>query len=162
MRIALAQLNTVVGDIAANAAMVTTAIADARAAGAALVLAPELAISGYPPEDLLFKEHFLIAAREALDEVAAATEGIVAIVGFPERAEDVYNSAAVLADGRVAAIYRKMRLPNYGVFDEFRYFQAGVDPMVIDVDGVPVGLTICEDIWTPGAPATTEALAGAR
>ena len=162
MRIALAQLNTIVGDVAANAAKVTAAIGDARAAGAALVLAPELAISGYPPEDLLFKEHFLAAVRAALDDVAAATQGIVAVVGFPERADDVYNSAAVLADGKVQAIYRKMRLPNYGVFDEVRYFQAGTEPMLIEVDGVPVGITICEDIWMPGAPATAEALAGAR
>jgi NAD+ synthase (glutamine-hydrolysing) len=162
MRIALAQLNTVVGDIAANAEKLTAAIADARTAGAGLVLTPELAISGYPPEDLLFKEHFLTDARAALDEIAKGAEGIVAVVGFPERDDDVYNSAAVLADGKVQAIYRKMRLPNYGVFDEFRYFQAGMQPMLIEVDGVPVGLTICEDIWMPGAPATAEALAGAR
>ncbi|MCW2999986.1 MAG: synthetase [Solirubrobacterales bacterium] len=162
MRIALAQLNTVVGDLPGNAALIQSAIADAKAAGAALVLVPELAITGYPPEDLLLKEHLLAAARAELDRIAAHTHGIVAIVGFPERDDDVYNSAAVLADGEVQAIYRKLRLPNYGVFDELRYFQSGTTPMVIEVDGVTVGLTICEDIWVPGAPATPEALSGAR
>lgn len=162
MRIALAQLNTVVGDLPGNRALIEEAIADAKAAGAALVLVPELAITGYPPEDLLLKEHLLAAARESLDAIAENTHGIVAIVGFPERADDVYNSAAVVADGGVQAIYRKVRLPNYGVFDELRYFQSGTEPMLIEVDGVPVGLTICEDIWMPGAPLTPETLAGAR
>ena len=162
MRIALGQLNTIVGDLPGNTALIETAIADAKAAGAALVLVPEMAITGYPPEDLLLKEHLLAAARAELDGLAARTHGIVAIVGFPERDDDVYNSAAVLADGRVQAIYRKLRLPNYGVFDELRYFQSGTLPMVIEVDGVTVGLTICEDIWTPGPPASAEALAGAR
>jgi len=162
MRIALGQLNTIVGDLPGNTALIETAIADAKAAGAALVLVPELAITGYPPEDLLLKEHLLAAARAELEGLAARTHGIVAIVGFPERDDDVYNSAAVLADGRVQAIYRKLRLPNYGVFDELRYFQSGTLPMVIEVDGVIVGLTICEDIWTPGPPAAAEALAGAR
>jgi NAD+ synthase (glutamine-hydrolysing) len=162
MRIALAQLNTIVGDLPGNTALVEGAIQDAKTAGAALVLVPELAITGYPPEDLLLKEHLLAAAREQVDAIAGRTHGIVAIVGFPERKEDVFNSAAVLADGKVQAIYRKLRLPNYGVFDELRYFQSGTTPMVIEVDGVTVGLTICEDIWMPGAPATPEALAGAR
>lgn len=162
MRIALAQLNTVVGDLAGNRTLVEGAIADAKTAGAALVLVPELAITGYPPEDLLLQEHLLAAARAELEAIAATTHGIVAVVGFPERAEDVFNSAAVIADGGIRAIYRKLRLPNYGVFDELRYFQAGESPMVIDVDGVTVGITICEDLWVPGAPATPEALAGAR
>ncbi|WP_354702098.1 Glutamine-dependent NAD(+) synthetase [Paraconexibacter sp. AEG42_29] len=162
MRIALAQLNTTVGDLPGNRALIEGAIADARAAGAAIILVPELAITGYPPEDLLLKEHLLAAARAELEAIAAQTHGIVAVVGFPERADDVYNSAAVIADGGVRAIYRKLRLPNYGVFDELRYFQAGTMPMVIEVDGVTVGLTICEDLWMPGAPATPEALAGAR
>ncbi|MCW3015558.1 MAG: synthetase, partial [Solirubrobacterales bacterium] len=162
MRIALAQLNTVVGDLPGNAALIETAVADAKSAGAALVLVPELAITGYPPEDLLLKEHLLAAARAELDGIASRTHGIVAIVGFPERDDDVYNSAAVLADGKVQAVYRKLRLPNYGVFDELRYFQSGTTPMIIVVDGVTVGLSICEDIWMPGAPATPEALAGAR
>jgi NAD+ synthase (glutamine-hydrolysing) len=162
MRIALAQLNTTVGDLPGNRGLIERAISDAKAAGAAIVLVPELAITGYPPEDLLLKEHLLAAAREQVDAIAAETHGIVAVVGYPERADDVYNSAAVLADGAVQAVYRKLRLPNYGVFDELRYFQAGERPLVIDVDGVTVGLTICEDIWVPGTPLTPEAMAGAR
>jgi NAD+ synthase (glutamine-hydrolysing) len=162
MRIALAQLNLTVGDLTGNEDRIAGSIADAAEAGAQLVLFPELAITGYPPEDLLFKEHFLADARAAIDRLAARTHGIVAIVGFPERADDVYNAAAVLADGAVQGVYRKMRLPNYGVFDEVRYFQAGDRPALVDVDGIPVGLTICEDVWVPGPPATDEALAGAR
>ena len=162
MRIALAQLNLTVGDLDGNETRIAGAIGNAREAGAQVVLFPELAITGYPPEDLLFKEHFLQDAREAIDRLAGEAVGLVAIVGFPERADDVYNSAAVLADGEVQGVYRKMRLPNYGVFDEVRYFQSGVEPALVEIDGVPVGLTICEDVWVPGPPATDEALAGAR
>src|SRR4051794_29242164 len=162
LRLSLHQLNAKVGDLAGNAAKIKDGLRAAREAGAQLALFPELAITGYPPEDLLLKEHFLRAAREALDEVAADARGIVAVVGFPERAEDVYNAGAVLADGRVQAIYRKVQLPNYGVFDEVRYFQAGRRGALIEVDGVKVGLTICEDIWLPGSPLLEEALAGAE
>ena len=162
MRVALAQINPTVGDIRGNEAKVREQLARARQAGAQLALVPELAISGYPPEDLLLKEHFLADARAAVERIAADVRGIVALVGFPERSDDAYNAAAVLADGRVQAIYRKVNLPNYGVFDELRYFQRGPGGATIDVDGVKVGLTICEDIWVPGAPMTDEALAGAR
>ena len=162
MRLALAQLDPTVGDIAGNEAMVRQGLVRAREAGAQIALFPELVITGYPPEDLLLKEHFLADARAALDRIAADVDGIVAIVGFPERADDVYNAAAVCADGAVQAIYRKCNLPNYGVFDELRYFQRGPGGAIIEVDGVKVGLTICEDIWVPGAPLTDEALAGAR
>ena len=125
MRIALAQINPVVGDIAGNELLITNSIADALAAGAALVCLPELALTGYPPEDLLLKEHVLTDAAEALERIARGVEGIVAIVGYPQRDGAVYNSAAVLADGRVAGNYKKNHLPNYGVFDEHRYFEAG-------------------------------------
>jgi NAD+ synthase (glutamine-hydrolysing) len=162
LRVALAQLNPTVGDIAGNAAKIADAIHDAREAGAQLVVLPELALTGYPPEDLLLKTHFVDAAGAALEELASDVEGIVALVGFPERSDDVYNAAAVLADGRVAAIYRKMFLPNYGVFDEHRYFQAGIEPALIELNGVALGLTICEDIWEPGPPASSEAFAGAQ
>jgi NAD+ synthase (glutamine-hydrolysing) len=161
MRLALCQLNPTVGDIAGNRELIACALREARGQGAELTLFPELALTGYPPEDLLLKEHFLSDARRALDELAAETQGTVAIVGFPERAEDVYNAAAVLAEGRVHAIYRKVYLPNYGVFDEQRYFQAGPGGAVIDVGEVRVGLTICEDMWEPGPPAGDEAQAGA-
>jgi NAD+ synthase (glutamine-hydrolysing) len=162
LRIALAQMNAVVGDIAGNTERIRELIARARDEGAGLVLFPELAVTGYPPEDLLLKTHFVDAAGAALAEIAHEVEDIVALVGFPERSDDVYNAAAVLADGRVAAVYRKMFLPNYGVFDEQRYFQAGAAPMLVELNGVAVGLTICEDIWEPGPPATTEALSGAQ
>jgi NAD+ synthase (glutamine-hydrolysing) len=162
MRVALAQINATVGDIAGNEAKVREQLARAREAGAQLALFPELAVTGYPPEDLLLKEHFLADARAAVERIAGDARGIVALVGFPERADDAYNAAAVLADGGVRAIYRKVNLPNYGVFDELRYFQRGPGGALIDVDGVKVGLTICEDIWVPGPPMTDEALAGAR
>ena len=162
LRVALAQIDPTVGDIEGNAAQIADWTARAREGGASLVVFPELALTGYPPEDLLLKTHFLDATRAALDGLAASTRGIVAMVGFPERAGDVYNSAAVLADGEVAAIYRKIHLPNYGVFDEERYFQAADQPATIELNGVTLGLTICEDIWEPGPPATSEALAGAE
>jgi NAD+ synthase (glutamine-hydrolysing) len=161
LRIALSQMNAVVGDIAGNERAIIDAIGRGRAAGAQLVLFPELALTGYPPEDLLLKEHFLRDARAALDRIAAATTGIVALVGFPEREDDVYNALAVVAEGAVQAIYRKVHLPNYGVFDEQRYFQSGGGPALIELGEHKVGLTICEDIWEPGPPASAEARAGA-
>jgi NAD+ synthase (glutamine-hydrolysing) len=162
MRLALHQLNATVGDLAGNEAAIRDGIAQAKAAGAQLVAFPELAVTGYPPEDLLLKEHFLRDARRAVDRLAEEAQGIVALVGFPERADDVYNAVAVLADGEVQGIYRKMRLPNYGVFDEVRYFQAGTRPAIIEVDGVTVGITVCEDDWVPDGPIVDEALAGAE
>ena len=161
MRIALAQINPTVGDIAGNQARIGEQLSLAREAGAQLVLVPELAVTGYPPEDLLLKEHFLAAAGESVERIAAACTDIVALVGFPERTDDVYNSAALCADGNVAGVYRKLHLPNYGVFDEVRYFQSGPGPAVFELDGVKIGVTICEDIWRPGTPETEEALAGA-
>ncbi len=161
VRLALAQIDTRVGDIEGNTAKIRDYTARARDAGAELVLFPELAVTGYPPEDLLLKEHFLRRTREALETLAADTEGIVSLVGFPERSEDVYNSLAVLAEGEVKAIYRKTQLPNYGVFDEQRYFQSGDAGAVIDLGEARLGLTICEDIWNPGSPESDEALAGA-
>ncbi len=161
LTLALAQVDARVGDIDGNAELVRGQIARARDAGAELVILPELVLTGYPPEDLLLKEHFLLEAQVAMRELAAETRGIVAMVGFPERAEDVYNALAVLADGEVATMYRKTLLPNYGVFDEQRYFQAGEDAVVLDLGSARIGLTICEDIWTPGHPAQEEALAGA-
>ena len=161
LRLALAQINTRVGDIEGNVAKITENIARAREAGAELVLFPELAVTGYPPEDLLLKEHFLLAATEAVAELAAEAQGIVALVGFPERADDVHNALAVLAEGELKAVYRKTVLPNYGVFDEQRYFQVGDGGAVLELGDARLGLTICEDIWTPGPPASDEALAGA-
>src|SRR5918912_317288 len=164
LRVALAQINATVGDIGGNAQKIREHIERARDEGAQLVVFPELALTGYPPEDLLLKTHFVDSAGAALEELARETEegDLVALVGFPERRDDVYNACAVLAEGRVQAIYRKMFLPNYGVFDEARYFQSGTEAALIELNGVAIGLTVCEDIWEPGPPATTEALAGAQ
>ena len=162
LHVALAQINPTVGDIPGNARKIAGHIGAARDQGAALVVFPELSLTGYPPEDLLLKTGFLDAAGAALDELADQTRGIVALVGFPERADDVYNSAALLADGGIVAVYRKMYLPNYGVFDEQRYFQSGAEAGIFELNGVPIGISICEDIWEPGPPAMTAALAGAQ
>ncbi len=161
LRVALAQIDPTVGDLAGNAALITASITAARDAGAQLVVLPELALTGYPPEDLLLREHFLSDAREALEGIARETRDIVAVVGCPERADDLYNAAAILSEGEIHAYYRKVRLPNYGVFDEQRYFQAGRGGGLIEVSGVKVGITICEDVWVPGPPESDEALAGA-
>jgi NAD+ synthase (glutamine-hydrolysing) len=162
LRVALAQIDPTVGDIRGNARKIAEYTARARDGGAALVVFPELSLTGYPPEDLLLKTSFLDASAAALEELAAHTRGIVSLVGFPEHADDVYNAAAVLADGEVAAVYRKMYLPNYGVFDEQRYFQSGSEAAIVELNGVPIGISVCEDIWEPGPPAMSEALAGAQ
>ncbi len=161
LRLALAQINSHVGDLEGNSERIREQIDVARDAGAEIVLFPELCLTGYPPEDLLLREHFLQATTEALASLAADTAGIIALVGYPERSADVYNSLAVLVDGEVHTIYRKTRLPNYGVFDERRYFQEGEGGAVLDVGDARIGLTICEDMWAPGPPASDEALAGA-
>ncbi len=161
LRIALAQVNTTVGDIDGNARRVTEWTNRARETGAQLVVFPELTVTGYPAEDLWLRRHFLEAASRALDEAAVEIEGIVALVGFAEADAAVRNACAVIADGAVQAVYRKLLLPNYGVFDERRYFEPGDGPALIDLNGILVGLTICEDIWFPGPPASVEALAGA-
>ncbi len=161
VRIALAQVNVTVGDIEGNSRLISEWISNARRQGAQLVVFPEQTVTGYPAEDLWLKPHFLDAARRALDEIAAGVDGLVAVVGFPEHDAATYNSAAVLADGAVRAVYRKVLLPNYSVFDERRYFEPGDSPALIEVNGVRLGLTICEDIWYPGPPASAEALAGA-
>ena len=168
MRVALAQINPTVGDVDGNAAKVAEWIDRARAEGADLVVFPELCIPGYPAEDLYLKRHFLRANQRAIEELAARAQGITALVGFAEPVagggdfRHAYNSAALLADGAIAAVYRKNRLPNYAVFDEQRYFVPGEEPITVEVGGLGVGLTICEDVWAPGPPAQTEAEAGAR
>ncbi len=162
MRIALAQVDVVVGDLDGNRERIVAAVEEARRAGADLVVAPELALTGYPPEDLLLRPGFVAAARSALDEVAAACTGVTVLVGVPLLEEDLYNCCAVLADGAVRGVYRKRYLPNYGVFDEHRYFAPGRDLLLLRFGDVVVGPTICEDVWQPGPPATDLALAGAQ
>jgi NAD+ synthase (glutamine-hydrolysing) len=180
LRLALAQIDPTVGDVEGNSRLISESIDQARDRGAQLVLLPELCLSGYPPEDLLLRTDFLDAVREALDALAAEVAGTIALVGFPERVDrtateledfdplidppppPAYNSLAVLAGGEVSAIYRKCDLPNYGVFDERRYFEPGIEPALVEVDDALVGLTVCEDIWHAGSPEEDEVAAGGR
>jgi NAD+ synthase (glutamine-hydrolysing) len=162
MRLALAQINTVVGDLDGNRDLILARLEEARDQGAELVLFPELAVTGYPPEDLLLRSGFVHAAARSLGEIAKQTRDIVALVGFPHFDSDLFNACAVCADGDVKAIYRKRFLPNYGVFDEDRYFAPGRELVLLEVGETLVGVTICEDMWQPGPPATDLALAGAE
>src|SRR5437763_236981 len=162
MRLALAQLNSVVGDLDGNRDRIVARIEEAKTGGADLVLLPELAITGYPPEDLLLRPGFIRAAERSLADVARATRGIVALVGTPHFDRDLFNACAVCAAGEVRALYRKRFLPNYGVFDEDRYFAPGHDLFLLEHGGTLIGPTVCEDMWQPGPPATDLALAGAQ
>ena len=162
MRLALAQIDTTVGDLEGNRERILSGLKEAKEAAADIVLFPELAITGYPPEDLLLRPSFIRAAERSLAEVAREARGIVALVGTPHLERDLYNACAVCASGEVKAIYRKRFLPNYGVFDEHRYFAPGRDLFLLEHGGVLVGPTACEDIWQPGPPATDLALAGAQ
>jgi NAD+ synthase (glutamine-hydrolysing) len=134
---------------------------EARGQGADLVAFPELVLTGYPPEDLLLRASFIDANRQALLDLQTKTRGLTAIVGFVERETDLFNAAAVLHDGQWIDTYRKQRLPNYGVFDELRYFQPGRGELLLKVAGAAIGITICEDVWYPGGPFGRLALAGA-
>ncbi len=162
LRVALAQLNLTVGDLAGNSARIIETIDEARSQGAQVVVFPELATTGYPPEDLLLKPAFVADNLARLREIATHTRDIVAIVGFVDADEDIYNAAAVLADGAWVGTYHKRYLPNYGVFDEDRYFMAGDSAPVFHFGDIPVGITICEDVWYPVGPATLQGIAGAR
>jgi NAD+ synthase (glutamine-hydrolysing) len=162
MRIALAQIDTVVGDLDGNRVRILEWLGRAREAGADLVVFPELAVTGYPPEDLLLRPGFLRAASRTVEEIAAETRGTAALVGAPLLDADLFNACAVCADGAVRGWYRKRFLPNYGVFDEDRYFQPGRDLLLLRCGETLVGPTICEDVWQPGPPATDLALAGAH
>ncbi len=154
LRIALAQINSTVGDLAGNVARIVAGIEQAREAGADVVTFPELAICGYPPEDLLLKQSFLRDSYYAMQEVAERSENIFVVVGFADAIDGkVYNAAAVIHDTHVIGIYRKTELPNYGVFDEKRYFSQGLGWQVFEVDGTPVTVNICEDIWIQGSAA---------
>jgi len=159
-RLALAQIDVVVGDVPGNLARIEAALARAEELVPDLVVFPELAVSGYPPEDLLLKPSFLEAARGAVEELARGVGDATVVVGFPDREADVYNAAAVLRQGRVRHVYRKRYLPNYGVFDENRYFQRGATIPVYGLGDVTLAVNICEDIWYPGEPLTAQALAG--
>jgi len=159
-RIVLAQINTTVGDLDANREKILDRIHKARDLGAVLVAFPELAVTGYPPEDLLFKPQFIDANIRSLNAIVRQTQGIAAVIGFVDRKDDIYNAAAVACNGQLVDIYHKTYLPNYGVFDEDRYFQAGGGENVYRVNGFTLGVNICEDIWYPGGPAHRQALQG--
>jgi NAD+ synthase (glutamine-hydrolysing) len=158
LRIALAQINPTVGDLDANAAKICENIDAAKEAGADLVTFPELAICGYPPEDLLLKPRFLHDCRTALDDVVAHARGIAALVGFPDVASgSVYNAAVLIHNRKLVAVYDKVELPNYGVFDEKRYFARGSGYVVFELNGIRTFITICEDIWVEGGPTERSA-----
>ena len=162
MRLALAQIDTTVGDLEGNRERILSRLNEAKEAAADVVLFPELATTGYPPEDLLLRPSFIRAAERSLAEVAREAKGLVAFVGTPHLERDLYNACAVCSGGEVKAIYRKRFLPNYGVFDEHRYFAPGRDLFLLQHGDVLLGPTVCEDIWQPGPPATDLALAGAQ
>ncbi|HEY5160457.1 MAG TPA: NAD+ synthase [Gaiellaceae bacterium] len=162
MRLALAQIDTVVGDISGNEKKIRSALADAGGQKADLVLFPELAVTGYPPEDLLLRPGFLEAAQRSLERIARQVREPVALIGSPYLDGDLFNACAVCAGREIKGIYRKRFLPNYGVFDEERYFASGKDLLLLELRGVKVGVTVCEDMWQPGPPATDLALAGAE
>jgi len=163
LRIVLAQLNLLVGDVGGNTDRIIAAIGQARDRLQAHAIAfPELALTSYPPEDLLFRPGLFRRLDEAFARLRQEARGIDVIVGYPEReGSTLYNAACVLRDGIVVANYRKQHLPNYGVFDEKRYFAAGDRPCVVEIAGMPLGLTICEDLWHPG-PMGQSVAAGAR
>ena len=160
LRIALCQANLPVGDIDGNVDRVRTRVTSARAEGADLIVFPELSITGYPPEDLLLRPSFSQRAQVALHRLASDLGDTIVLVGFPLLAGDLYNAAAVLANGKVQSIYKKAFLPNYGVFDEHRYFASGNRALVLDLDGARVGVTVCEDLWYPGGPGQWAAIGG--
>src|SRR3990172_2069094 len=162
IRIAMAQINPTVGDLSNNAKKILKFVNKAKYADADIVVFPELAVTGYPPEDLLLKPQFVADNIKYLKYIAHKTKDITAIVGFVDSKEDIYNAAAVINRGEVAAVYHKMFLPNYGVFDEDRYFQAGAAPLNIVLKGITIGIGICEDIWYPEGPARAQAIAGAE
>jgi NAD+ synthase (glutamine-hydrolysing) len=162
MRLALGQINSIVGDLDGNAERVLARLEEAKAANVDLVLFPELVVTGYPPEDLLLRPGFVRTAERTLERIARECRGITALVGFPHFDRDLYNACAVCADGEVEAVYRKRFLPNYGVFDEDRYFAPGRDLILLELGETLIGPTVCEDLWQPGPPATDLALAGAE
>jgi len=162
LRIALAQMNPIVGDIDGNVAALARAYARAHEAGSDVVVFGELSITGYPPEDLVLKDGFVAANRRALDQFVESTGACAAVVGFVDREGDnLYNAAAVVSNGKLHGVYRKHLLPNYRVFDEERYFTPGSSHSLFRIAGVTCGVTICEDIWVASGPVREQALDGA-
>ncbi|MGC8611190.1 MAG: NAD+ synthase [Athalassotoga sp.] len=163
LRFAIAQKNFVVGGIDENLEKIKSSIEEARKYNPDFIIFPELAITGYPPEDLLFRMAFLQKNIDGLNEIANFSKGKdeIIIVGFVDLKDDIYNAAAIIQNGKLIGIYHKILLPNYGVFDEKRYFSSGIKPMIVEVDNVKVGISICEDIWVPDGPIVDEVDSGA-
>ncbi|MEW6068685.1 MAG: NAD+ synthase [Nitrospirota bacterium] len=161
LRIALAQINPTVGDFEENISKILDYINMAKKAGAEVVAFPELSVTGYPPEDLLLKAQFIEDNLDALKKVQANVSSIITIAGFVDRQNDIYNAAAIIHNKKIIDIYHKMYLPNYGVFDEYRYFQTGTRRPIYKVGDAWIGINICEDIWYPEGPARLQSLAGA-
>jgi len=161
LRLALAQINPTVGDIKENTEKIIENIEKAKKDKVDIIAFPELAITGYPPEDLLFKDEFINQNLQALKKVANYTKDIIAIVGFVDKKEDIYNAAAILHDEKIKGIYHKNHLPNYSVFDEMRYFQKGNEIVLLNIEGYKIGVSICEDIWYPENPINIQAIEGA-
>lgn len=162
LRIALAQINSTVGDLRCNLKKITALIDEAKAYDADLIAFPELALTGYPPEDLLLKPQFIKENIEILDQIIDRSVGIAVVVGFVDRSDDIYNAAAFIYNKKLAGIYHKSFLPNYGVFDEERYFRAGKEYPIFVLNGTGVGVNICEDIWYPNGPTVFQTLRGAE
>jgi len=162
LRLGMAQINTTVGDFQGNTQKILGAIAHGRSLGVDLLAFPELAVCGYPPEDLLLKPKFVQENLKAIKKIEKHASGLTVVVGFVDVQSDIYNAAAIIHDGKLAGIYHKIYLPNYGVFDENRYFQAGQDCPVYTIAGIGVGVNICEDIWYEAGPATIQAYSGAE
>jgi NAD+ synthase (glutamine-hydrolysing) len=160
LRLAMAQINVVVGDIDGNAQKIIDWIDRARDADADIIAFPELALTGYPPEDLLLKPQFIDVNLACLDKIVSRTRDIAVIVGFVDRKDDIFNAAAIIQNGKLITAYHKMYLPNYGVFDEFRYFQPGNRCPVFRMGRATIGVSICEDIWYPDGPVFQQALSG--
>jgi len=160
LRIGMAQINTTVGDLEGNTMKIIHHIEQARKLGVELVTFPELAVTGYPPEDLLLMPRFIQENLDCLERIIRATSGLCAIVGFVDKKDDIYNAAAIVHDGVLAGVYHKIYLPNYGVYDENRYFQAGRKMPVLNMGGNRIGLNICEDIWYPEGTITAQTLIG--
>ncbi|MGQ9637380.1 MAG: NAD+ synthase [Thermodesulfobacteriota bacterium] len=160
LRIGLCQINTIVGDIEGNKKKIIDYIQKGKRMGADLLIFPEMAVTGYPPEDLLLMPKFIEDNLKAIQKIAKATNNITAIVGFVHKDGDIFNSAALLHHGKLIDVYSKMYLPNYGVFDEFRYFHPGKENFIFILRSIPIGISICEDLWYPGDPIRTQALYG--
>ncbi len=162
IRVGIAQINSTVGDLSGNTRKIMESIDQAKSLGVDLLTFPELAITGYPPEDLLLKPQFIKQNRESLDKIIEHCSDIAVVVGFVDSDGDIYNAAAVLYNKKLMGVYHKFYLPNYGVFDENRYFQAGRECPVFIIYGIGIGVTICEDMWYEAGPAIVQAYAGAR